>query len=302
MPAATYPKTSICSNPELRKRREQLMTRFDGKVAFITGAARGQGRSHAVKLAQDGADIIAVDLCAQIESVHYPMSAPADLAETVRLVEALDRRIIAAEVDVRDSAALRSFLDSAVAELGRLDIVSANAGIATYGSVTEMGDAQWRDVIDTNLDGVWYTASAAIPHLIAGQRGGSIVITSSAAGLRAYENMVHYVTAKHGLVGMVRSLALELAPHMIRVNSIHPTTVNTYMFNNDLTYAVFGPDMNQEQRTVENLKDRFTTINALPIPWVEPEDISNALAFLASDDARYITGVALPVDAGSTLK
>jgi (+)-trans-carveol dehydrogenase len=278
------------------------MGRFDGKVAFITGAARGQGRSHAVKLAQDGADIIAVDWCAQIESVHYRMSAPADLAETVRLVEALDRRIIAAEVDVRDSAALRSFLDSAVAELGRLDIVSANAGISTYGPVTEMRDAQWRDVIDTNLDGVWHTASAAIPHLLAGQRGGSIVITSSAAGLRAYENMIHYVTAKHGLVGMMRSLALELAPHMIRVNSIHPTTVNTDMFNNDLTYAVFGPDMDQEQRTAENLMDRFATINALPIPWVEPEDISNALAFLASDDARYITGVALPVDAGSTLK
>src|ERR1700730_4124464 len=194
--------------------------RVAGKVAFITGAARGQGRSHAIRLAQEGADIIAVDLAGQIGSVPYPMATPDDLAETVKEVEALDRRIVATQADVRDYAAVKAALDDGVAQLGRLDIVSANAGISSVGPAVELPEQTWQDMIDTNLTGVWHTAKAAIPHLIAGGRGGSIVLTSSAAGLMAYPNVAHYVSAKHGVVGLMKTLALELAPHMIRVNSV----------------------------------------------------------------------------------
>jgi (+)-trans-carveol dehydrogenase len=188
------------------------MGRVEGKVAFITGAARGQGRRHAIRLAQEGADIIAVDLVRQVDSVPYPMSTPDDLAETVKEVEALDRRIIAAEADVRDYGALKKALDDGVAELGRLDIVSANAGIVSYGRAAELPEQTWQDVIDTDLTGVWHAAKAAIPHLIGGGRGGSIVITSSIGGLKGFQNAAHYVSAKHGVVGLMRTLALELHP------------------------------------------------------------------------------------------
>ena len=274
--------------------------RVEGKVAFITGAARGQGRSHAIRLAQEGADIIAVDLCGQVDSVPYPMSTPEDLAQTVKEVEALDRRIVASRADVRDYGALKAALDAGVAELGRLDIVSANAGISSVGRADELPEQTWQDMIDTNLTGVWHAAKAAIPHLKAGGRGGSIIITSSAAGLMAMENIAHYVSAKHGLVGLMRTLALELAPDMIRVNSLHPTTVNTPMIQNEPTYQLFRPDL--ENPTVDDAAESFLMLNALPIKWVEPIDISNALLFLASDEARYITGVTLPIDAGCVVK
>jgi (+)-trans-carveol dehydrogenase len=270
--------------------------RVEGKVAFITGAARGQGRSHAVRLAQEGADIIAVDLCAQVDSVPYPMSTPEDLAQTVKEVEALDRRIVATQADVRDYAGLKKALDEGVAQLGRLDIVSANAGIVSYGRADELPEQSWQDVIDTNLTGVWHAAKAAIPHLRAGGRGGSIILTSSTAGLKGYQNLAHYVSAKHGVVGLMRTLALELAPDMIRVNSVHPTSVDTDMIQNDATYRLFRPDLENPSR--QDMAEAGTGINALPIPWVEPVDISNAVLFLASDEARYITGVTLPVDAG----
>jgi (+)-trans-carveol dehydrogenase len=273
--------------------------RVEGKVAFITGAARGQGRSHAITLAREGADIIAVDICKQVDSAPYPMATREDLAETVRQVEALDRRIVAAQADVRDYYGVKAALDEAVAELGRLDIVSANAGIFSFGTLDEMDETTWQDMIDTNLTGPWHTAKAAIPHLRA---GGSIIVTSSMAGLKASPNLGHYVTAKHGLVGLMRTLALELAPDFIRVNSIHPTSVNTDMIHNAPTYALFAPDLQEDQRTKETLEPRFQALDVLPIPWVEPVDISNALLFLASDEARYITGVALPVDAGGTIK
>ena len=272
--------------------------RLENKVAFITGAARGQGRSHAIRLAQEGADIIAIDLCAQVDSVPYPMATPDDLAETVSQVEALDRRIVASQADVRDLTAVQAAVDAGVAELGRLDIVSANAGIASFGAADELGDEAWRDMIDTNLTGVWHTARAAIPHVKAGGRGGSIVLTSSAAGLMAYPGIAHYVSAKHGVVGLMRTLALELAPDMIRVNSIHPTQVDTPMIQNDATKALFVPDDLTEAKFLEVSQE----MNALPIPWVEAVDISNAVLFLASDEARYITGVALPVDAGAVIK
>jgi (+)-trans-carveol dehydrogenase len=274
--------------------------RVEGKVAFITGAARGQGRSHAVRLAQEGADIIAVDLCDQVDSVPYPMATPEDLADTVKQVEALDRRIVATKADVRDYDALKKALDDGVAQLGRLDIVSANAGIASFGPAEELPEQTWQDMIDTNLTGVWHAAKAAIPHLIAGGRGGSIVLTSSAAGLKAYANAAHYVSAKHGVVGLMRTLALELAPHMIRVNSLHPTQVDTDMVMNEFTFKLFSPD--KQNPTIDDFGPASQAMNALPIPWVEPVDISNALLFLASDEARYITGVTLPVDAGTVIK
>ena len=277
------------------------MGRVEGKVAFITGAARGQGRSHAIRLAEEGADIIAVDLCDQVGTVPYPMATPEDLAQTVKAVEALDRRIVATQADVRDFAALKGALDAGVAELGRLDIVSANAGIAsTDSSTSDIGEQSWADMIDINLTGVWHTTKAAVPHLIAGGNGGSIVLTSSAAGLMAYPGIGHYVAAKHGVVGLMRTLALELAPHFIRVNSIHPTQVDTDMIQNETIYRLFAPD--DPHPTREAFAPVSQEMNALPIPWVEPRDISNALLFLASDEARYITGVALPVDAGAVIK
>jgi SDR family mycofactocin-dependent oxidoreductase len=274
----------------------------EGKVAFITGAARGQGRSHAIRLAEEGADIIAVDLCQQVDSVPYPMATPDDLAETVKEVEALDRRIIATEADVRDYSAVKAALDDGVAQLGRLDIVSANAGIFSFGRAEELPEQAWQDMIDTNLTGAWHTAKAAIPHLRAGGRGGSIILTSSDLGLRAVENMVHYVAAKHGMVGLMRTLALELAPDMIRVNSVHPTIVNTDMIQNAPTYALFAPDLEEKDRTKERLAERFQAMNAMPVPWAEPLDISNAVLWLASDESRYVTGVTLPVDAGWLVK
>jgi oxidoreductase, SDR family len=274
--------------------------RVEGKVAFVTGAARGQGRSHAIRLAEEGADIIAVDICSQIDSVPYPMSTPDDLAETVKQVEALDRRIVATQADVRDYQALKQAVDDGVAELGRLDIVCANAGISGFGVTHELSETSWQDMIDVNLTGVWHTCKATTQHLIDGGQGGAIIITSSLAGLKALGNIAHYNSAKHGLVGLMRTLANELAPHFIRANSVHPTTVNTDMIQNEMTYKLFRPDL--EHPTAEDGKDAFTSLNALPIPWVEARDISNAVLFLASDEARYITGVTLPVDAGGFIK
>jgi len=277
------------------------MGKLEGKVAFITGAARGQGRSHAVRLAQEGADIIAVDVCEDIPGIPYPGATEDDLAETTKQVEALDRRIIAVKADVRDYNALKKALDEGVAQLGgKLDIVSANAGIGTSPhNAWEIDEPTWQTMIDVNLTGVWHTAKAAIPHLIA-NNGGSIILTSSAAGLKGYQNIAHYVSAKHGVVGLMRTLALELGPHNIRVNSLHPTQVDTPMIQNEPTWRLFRPDL--EQPTREDFIPASQAMNVLPIPWVEPLDISNAVLFLASDEGRYLTGVALPVDAGATIK
>jgi (+)-trans-carveol dehydrogenase len=273
--------------------------RVTGKVAFITGAARGQGRSHAVRLAQEGADIIAVDLCEEVASVGYPLATAQDLDETARQVAALGRQVVAAQADVRDYQGLSKILEDAVAQLGRLDIVSANAGILSFGTADTLEDASWQDMIDINLTGVWHTAKAAVPHLIAGGRGGSIVLTSSGVVLKGVQNCAHYVSAKHGVVGLMRTMARELAPHLIRVNSLHPGNVNTAMLRNQVTLRLFRPDL--ESPTAEDAIDVFQATNAMPVPWVESVDISNALLFLASDEARYITGVSLPVDAGYAL-
>ena len=274
--------------------------RVEGKVALVTGAARGQGRSHAIRLAEEGADIIAVDICAPVASVPYSLSTLEDLAQTVKEVEAVGQRIFATQADVRDYTGLKAALDSGVAALGRLDIVCANAGIASQGRAEELAERTWQDMMDVNLTGVWHTTKAATPHLIRGGRGGSIVITSSNAGLQGFEHFAHYTAAKHGVVGLMRTLALELAPHWIRVNSVHPCAVSTEMIQNDHMYALFRPDL--EHPTREDTLEAFTSLNALPIPWVEAIDISNAVLFLVSDEARYITGVTLPVDAGATTK
>jgi SDR family mycofactocin-dependent oxidoreductase len=275
--------------------------RVEGKVAFITGAARGQGRSHAIRLAQEGADIIAVDICEDIPGLPYAGATEADLAETVKQVEALDRRIVAAKADVRDYSGLKAALDDGVAQLGRLDIVSANAGIGSQPfPAWEIEEPTWQAMMDINLTGVWHTAKAAIPHLIEGGRGGSIILTSSAAGLKAYQNIAHYVSAKHGVVGLMRTLALELAPYSIRVNSIHPTQVDTPMIQNEATWRLFRPDL--EHPAEADFVPASQAMNALPIPWVDPVDISNAVLFLASDEGRYLTGVTLPVDAGTVIK
>ena len=262
-----------------------------GKVAFITGAARGQGRAHAVRLATDGADIIAVDLCDQIASVPYPLANSDDLAATVKLVEDTGARIVAKEADVRDRASLSAAVQAGVDELGRLDIVVANAGIAPMQS----GDDGWRDVIDVNLTGVYNTIKAAIPTMVKQGTGGSIVLISSAAGLAGVGSpdagSVGYAAAKHGVVGLMRGYANLLARQNIRVNSIHPTGVETPMIDNDFTRGWLA----QMAAAVDN---PGTLGNALPVEVLQPEDIANAVAWLVSDQARYITGVTLPVDAG----
>ncbi|GAA1869707.1 mycofactocin-coupled SDR family oxidoreductase [Pseudonocardia ailaonensis] len=273
--------------------------RVEGKVAFVTGAARSQGRSHALRLAEEGADIIAVDLCGPVASIRmYPPSTEEDLAETVRQIEALDRRVVSAKADVRDSGALRAAVDAGVAELGRLDIVCANAGVFEIAPVLELTDEAWREMIDINLTGVWNTCRAALPHLT--ERGGSIVITSSTAGLKGTPNAIHYTAAKHGVVGIMRTIANEFAAKSIRCNTVHPTGVNTVMIQNEKTWGLFDPD--NPHPTREAAAPVFQAANGLPVPWVESVDISNAILFLASDEARYITGVTLPVDAGFTVK
>ena len=277
------------------------MARLEGKVAFITGIARGQGRSHAIRLAQEGADIIGIDVMEDIPGAAYGPATEADLAETVRLVEALNRRISATKADVRNFEQLKKAVDAGGAQFGRLDIVSANAGISTtMGKADTLTEESFVDMVDVNLIGVWRTVKVAIPHIKAGGRGGSIILTSSVAGLMAYENIAHYVSAKHGVVGLMRTLALELAPDMIRVNSVHPTTVDTPMVMNEGTFGLFQPGV--EHPTKEGFATAAVVMNALPLPWVEAVDISNAVLFLASDEARYITGVTLPVDAGALVK
>jgi SDR family mycofactocin-dependent oxidoreductase len=272
------------------------MGRVDGKVAFITGAARGQGRSHAIRLAQEGAEIIAVDISKGIETLAYPIATPEDLAETVKLVEDCDRRIVALEADVRDSAQLQNAVRQGLSELGHIDIVCANAGIASFGPAVEVDERMWQEMIDVNLTGVWKTIKAVVPSMIERGEGGAIILTSSVAGLFGFPNMIHYSAAKHGVVGIMRVLAQELAPQRIRVNTVNPTTVNTNMIQWDGFYQLIRPDL--EHPSQADMAEAMTGLNCLPTPWVDPIDVSNAVLWLASDEARYITGVALPVDAG----
>lgn len=274
------------------------------KVVFITGAGIGQGRSHAVQLAKEGADIIAVDVCRQVsDKVQYPYATEADLEETRKLVENAGRRCLTFVADVRDGAALKEAAAQGVREFGRIDAVLANAGVCTFhkdGSLTITEDL-YDLVVDTNLKGVWNTIQATAPHLIdAG--GGSIVITSSVAGIRGQVPYAHYVASKHGVVGLMRAFANELAPYRIRVNTIHPTGVATAMGSDPSAYACAEPQPLFVQGAMNRLPDLDAPTDApyAPVALLTPEEISKTVLFLLSDDARYITGVQLPVDAGNT--
>ncbi len=267
------------------------MGKLDGQVAFITGVARGQGRAEAIRMAQEGADIIGVDICRQIESVGYRMSTTDDLDETVRQVEVLGRRIVVHEVDVRDCPALQAAFDDGVANLGAATIIVANAGIGPGGFAS--AEQQWDEVIGVNLTGVWNTGRVAIQTMIDHGAGGSIVLTSSTGGMMGSPSnvpgMLGYTAAKHGVIGLMRSWANYLAPHSIRVNAVAPTTVATPMANNG--------DVSMILTHVPELANSLT--NALPVEAVEAMDVANAVAWLASDEARYVTGTVLPVDAGN---
>lgn len=264
--------------------------RVAGKVALITGAARGQGRTHALKLAVEGADIIAMDICRRVESVPYRMASEADLQRTAKDVEALGRRIFHAQVDVRDYDVLASAVQEGVRALGRLDIVCANAGVFGVGPAIELSEAAWQDMLDINLTGVWHTVKAAVPHIIAGGRGGSVVLTCSTNGVVGAPMMAHYAAAKHGVVGLVRSLAMELVPNLIRVNGLVPGGVATDMVRNFVDVGVASARYVEPEPGTESL----------PNPWekflLAPSAISDALLFLASDEARYVTGSLLHIE------
>ncbi|MGW2824316.1 mycofactocin-coupled SDR family oxidoreductase [Streptomyces sp. NPDC001443] len=277
--------------------------RVEGKVAFITGAARGQGRSHAVRLAQEGADIIAVDLCQDIDSAHYPLSRDADLAETARLVEALGRRIVARRADVRDRPALAEAVRAGVGELGGLHIVVANAGIAPVGM--DVPPQGFLDAVTVNLVGVINTVEASYPHL---DRGASVICVGSSAGLmtgsvdapESGPGGAGYSHAKRGVARFVHDLALQLAPRHIRVNAVHPTNCDTDMLHSEPMYRIFRPDLTNPGR--DDVTDAFRSTQAMPVPYVDPSDVSNAVLFLASDEARFVTGLQMKVDAGAILR
>ncbi|MDA8043650.1 MAG: mycofactocin-coupled SDR family oxidoreductase [Actinomycetota bacterium] len=265
------------------------MGRLDGKVAFITGAARGQGRAHAVRLAAEGADIIAVDICAGVESIKLQPATPDDLDETARLVEKQGRAVVARVADVRDLDGLRAAFEAGVAQLGRVDVVVANAGVLNTAWTWEMTAEQWRSVIDVNLTGAFHTVKVSVPTMIAQGNGGSIIMTSSVAGLYGQPFTASYTAAKHGMVGLARCLANELAEYSIRVNTIHPTGVNTEMYNEPDLFPLI-------QTRAETLGPVF--MNSLPTERMEPEDVAAVVAFLASDESKYMTGTQIPVDCG----
>ncbi|WP_217561025.1 mycofactocin-coupled SDR family oxidoreductase [Streptomyces sp. GbtcB6] len=271
-----------------------------GKVAFITGIARGQGRAHAVRLAQEGCDIIGVDICADIPTMTYPNATPDDLTETVRLVQKEKRHIVARTCDVRDFPALQTAFEEGFAEFGRVDIIIANAGIIRLGDESDDFLADWNDVIDVNLTGVFHTVRAALPAMRAGGRGGSIVITSSSAGLKGTPSLntsgMAYTAAKRGLVGLMQNLAGALAPEWIRVNTIHPTGVLSGMSQNPAMDALMAQAAAGENNLISGMQ------NALPIEILQPEDVANAVAYLVSEQARFITGIQWPLDAGFAIR
>ena len=275
------------------------MGRLTGKVALITGAARGQGRCHAVRLAEEGADIVAIDICRPVASVPYNTATSPDLVETTRQVKVLGQRIIAAEADVRDLVTLEAVAQQAVDEFGRLDIVVANAGISSAAPVLQMSDETWTEMIDVNLTGAWRTLKAAAPYIVAGGRGGAIVITSSTAAIRTNPNLAHYTAAKTGLVGLMRVAAKELAGHAIRVNTLHPGTVATEMVLNEAGYRWLCPGL--ENPTREDFEAAARTHNPLPVAAIDPDDLASAVLYLVSDEGRYITGTTHVVGAGNTL-
>jgi (+)-trans-carveol dehydrogenase len=283
---------------------KQTGRRFEGKTVLISGAARGQGRSHAVRFAEEGANIVACDICAQLPSVQYQMATPDDLAETVRLVEGTDQRIVAEEADVCDIDAIERVIEHGVAEFGPIDIVVANAGVAGFlGPSWEMPQQSWDDVLGTNLMGAWNLAKAVIPAMIERDAGGSLIFIASMGGLRSFINMADYTISKHGMIGLMRAMAQELGKHGIRSNAVCPTAVRTGIMINDPVKRAFFPDRDPAGLSEEEFGDLIQPIfNLLPTGFIEPEDISSAVLWLASEEARYVTGVALPVDAGALEK
>lgn len=273
--------------------------RVTGKVAFVTGVARGIGRSHAVRLAQEGADIIGVDICGPVDTVPVKQASEEDLAETVRQVEALGRRMVARVGDVRDQDALDAAVADGLAEFGRIDIVAANAGTAAFGKLWEFTDQEWRTIVDVILTGAFHTAKAAIPSMIEAGRGGSLIFTSSVGGLNPMPGMGHYVAAKHGVVGLMRNLATELGPFGIRSNALLPGNTRTPL-SGELAELVFAPALQatgvSDWRS--GLEPVMSSLNPLGVPYVEPDDQANALLWLASDESRFVTGQTLTVDAG----
>jgi SDR family mycofactocin-dependent oxidoreductase len=274
------------------------MPRFEGKVALITGAARGQGRSHALRLADEGADIIALDVCSQIDTVPYPMADSDDLVTTVDLIKSRGRRVVADEVDVRDLRGLEAAVAAGVSELGRLDIVVANAGtLNDTAPLWEITEQQFQDQIDVNLTGVWKTIKATVPSMLKQNQGGVIILISSISGLTVELNVGHYAASKHGVNGLMRTLSGELAPFGIRVNSINPTNVNTAMINNPRYNRLFAGGM--DGATQDDAREALTAMHALPVPFLEPIDVSNAVVYLASEDGRFVTGTTHVIDAGA---
>lgn len=268
------------------------MGKLDGKVALVTGAARGQGRSHALRMAEEGADLIISDLCRDLDTVPYPLARPEDLLDTQREIEKLGRRCVASETDVRDTAAVQAMVDAGVAELGRVDIAVANAGVCGFGKLWELTDEQWDEMIGVDLSGVFKTMRAVTPHML-DQGSGRIVATSSMGGRMGNPNLAHYVAAKWGVIGLVKTLALEVADRGITVNAVCPATVDTGMVHNAALYGLFAPDLTDP--TKEDVEPRYAAMSPMGVPWVAAEDITNAVMFLVSDEARYISGSTIDV-------
>jgi SDR family mycofactocin-dependent oxidoreductase len=271
------------------------MGKLDGKVALITGGARGQGRSHAITFAREGADIVVCDLASQIETVPYAMSNPDDLSETVKLVEEQDRRCVAMQADVRDTAQVKSVVDRAIDEFGHVDILIANAGIVAPVALVDISDEAWSDMVETDLTGVFKSIRAVAPHMIE-RRSGRIIATSSMVGKTGVPGLSHYVAAKWGVIGLVKSAALEFGQYGITVNAVCPTNVDTAMIQNQAMYSLFAPDIHNPTR--DDVIPGFTSLNALPVPWVQVEDISEGMLYLAAESGRYVTGETLTIAAG----
>jgi SDR family mycofactocin-dependent oxidoreductase len=270
--------------------------RVAGKVAFITGAARGQGRSHAIRLAEEGADVVLTDACVDIPTTIYNMASEEELRGTAAAVEVLGRKVIARKADVRVQSELDAVVGEALDQFGHIDIVAANAGVVSNAPMWELSEVEWQNVIDIDLTGCWHTLKATVPSMIEAGRGGSIILTTSCAGLEGVPNLAHYTAAKHGVVGLMRAAANELGPHRIRVNAIAPGTTNTMMAFNEPSLALFRPDL--EDATFEDMKPPMQSLNLIPEPCLEPIDISNGVLWLGSDEARFVTGIVLSIDLG----
>ena len=270
--------------------------RVAGKVALVTGAARGIGRASAIRLAQEGADVVLLDLAAPVTTVPYAAPSRRELDAVESEISALGQRALVRIVDVRDTAGLAKAVTDAEAAFGRIDILVAAAGIDSWGAAWELGDEQWQAMIDVNLTGVWKSARAVAPGMIERQ-SGSLVFIGSVLSHRPNANFAHYTAAKHGVLGVMRAFALELAPFMVRANSVDPTAVYTDMIMNQ---RYIDQTVGHPNGTVEEVKERYLRWNTMPVPWVEAVDVANAVLFLASDEARFITGAVLSIDGGQT--